>query len=462
MIPHPSNITLHTGVFRIAPVITFNADILANSAATLLTERLDAIATLRKHQSAAQIQWNTSSLPEHAYRITISTSKILLEASSETGFFSASATLFLLFFSHSADRSIPCQTITDSPKYSWRGCHFDCSRHFFPLRFLKKLIDMCSIFKINVFHLHFCDDQGWRIELPDFPQLTQVGAWRTDGDRIHGGYYTEQDIRSLIAYAATRGITVVPECEMPGHCAAALVAYPELASKKAYSQVPSHWGILEDAYNISEPKVRTVLKEILKNLMELFPGRYFHIGGDEVPSESLIGSTGSFPNVQSLLDDFFKDICDFLISHNKIPIAWDEAIAHTPPKGTVGMIWQSQEYAQAAINAGYSIILCPQDAGCYLDHGYAKGPTHMGRIGTCSIEETMRLTFPELDETMVLGAQAAIWTEGMCAEWEVEHLVFPRLIVLAHRFWSSNILEKKDLPLAHDICNSYEVPYSHI
>ncbi len=440
---------------------TFNVHNAARGAAWLLQERLEShsIMSLVEREKDATIQWHLNSDLNEGHRITITPSQINIEAGNSDGFYCASASLFLLFFFHKEKGSIPCQTIEDSPKYRWRGCHFDCARHFFPLRFLKKLIELCSLMKFNVFHLHFCDDQAWRIALPEFPKLTEIGAWRKIGDRNHGGFYTEKDLQSLISYAQERGINIVPECEMPGHCSAALVAYPDWAVRKLHSTVPSYWGIFEDAYNIADPRVRDHLKSILAKISNIFPSKYIHIGGDEVPPIALESVAEKYGGIKHLQDDFFKDICDFLIARGKTPLVWDEALEHNPPKETIGMVWQKAEYAEPAIRKGYNVVLCLQDSGCYLDHGYAKTKNGPGRLGVYSIEETARLQFPKLDRKMVLGAQAAIWTEGMSAEWEAEQLIFPRLCILAQRFWSDTLFDMKNLDSLYGLLDRYEVVY---
>ena len=263
----------------------------------------------RTKGSAIRLRLNPRliSLGREGYRLEISPDRITILAHAPAGLFYACQTLRQLLPpaifreapSAGATWSVPCARIEDTPRFAWRGAMLDCSRHFMPRSFVKKYIDLLALHKMNVFHWHLTDDQGWRIEIKKYPRLTQVGAWREetlvghlrttrsefhfDGER-HGGFYTQEDIREVVEYARQRFVTVVPEIEMPGHCQAALAAYPELGNTGQPLEVLTMWGINENIFNVNESTF-TFLQDVLSEVLDLFPSEFIHVGGDEVPKK---------------------------------------------------------------------------------------------------------------------------------------------------------------------------------
>ena len=227
------------------------------------------------------------------YRLIINTEYIIISSHESTGVFYGIQTFLQLFLRKKRHHKFICLTISDQPKYAWRGMHLDCSRHFFPKDFVKKYIDYLAMYKFNTFHWHLTDDQGWRIEIKKYPKLTEVGAWRNGSmigryddkkfdDKRYGGFYTQEEIKEIVAYATERHITIVPEIEMPGHAIAALAAYPEYSCTGGPFEVGKIWGVYDDVF-CPKDETFTFLENILTEVIALFPSEYIHIGGDECP-----------------------------------------------------------------------------------------------------------------------------------------------------------------------------------
>ncbi len=325
---------------------------------------------------------------------------------------------------------------------------------------MKKYIDLMSRFKLNTFHWHLTEDQGWRIEIKAYPKLTQIGAWRKEtmvaknfnpyiGDGIpHGGFYTQDEIREVVAYAAERHITVVPEIEMPGHALAALAAYPELACTPGPFEVATTWGVFEDVFCPTETTFE-FLEKVLDEVLELFPSKYIHIGGDEVPkrrwresdeAQAIMRREG-LKDEEELQSWFIRRIETFLNDRDRLLIGWDEILEGGLAPNAAVMSWRGEAGGIEAANDGHNVVMSPGFA-LYFDHYQAEPSKEPLAIGGFSPLDKVYAYEPvpaELDPSRthhVMGAQANVWTEYMKTGEHVEYMVFPRLMALAERVWS--------------------------
>ena len=357
--------------------------------------------------------------------------------------------------------------VEDEPRFSWRGMHLDVGRHFYGPEFVKRYIDMLARYKINRFHWHLTEDQGWRIQIDAYPRLTEVGAWRSethvghartrgDGDgQRYGGFYTKDEIRDVVAYAAERYVTVVPEIEMPGHSSAALAAYPELACTEGPFEVATTWGIFEDIY-CPEEETFAFLEAVLTEVMELFPGEWIHIGGDEAPkarweqsevAQQVIEREG-LADEHELQSWFIRRIERFLSANGRRLIGWDEILEGGLAPGATVMSWRGTAGGIDAARAGHDVVMTP-NSHLYFDYyqsaDTAAEPLAIG--GFLPLErvyefEPVPVELTEQEARHVLGAQANVWTEYMKTEDHVEYMVFPRMFALSEIAWSPR--EAKD------------------
>jgi hexosaminidase len=354
---------------------------------------------------------------------------------------------------------VPGVEIQDAPRYRWRGMHLDVARHFFPKEFVKRYIDELVLYKMNTFHFHLTDDQGWRIEIHAYPKLTQVGAWRSGSmigpyadqryDSIrYGGFYTQDDIREIVAYALKRHVTIVPEIEMPGHAMAALAAYPELSCTGGPFEVAKGWGVFDDVFCPSE-ETFTFLEGVLSEISVLFPGKYVHVGGDECPKtrwkacphcQALIKGEG-LKDEAGLQSYFIRRIERFLNARGKQLIGWDEILeGGLAPNATV-MSWRGTDGGIAAAKQGHRVIMTP-GSHCYFDY-YQGDPRYepLAIGGYTPLEKVYSYepTPPELtteEQKFILGAQGNLWTEYITTPQQVEYMAIPRMAALAEVLWS--------------------------
>jgi hexosaminidase len=365
------------------------------------------------------------------------------------------------------DLKISCVNIYDEPRFPYRGMHLDVARHFFPVELVKSYLDLMAMYKMNTFHWHLTEDQGWRIEILKYPKLMEVGAWRKEtmvghySDQPHqfdgvkyGGYYTQEEIREVVQYAADRFITVVPEIEMPGHSLAALASYPWLGCfpERNY-EVATKWGVFEDVYC---PKEETFefLENVLLEVMELFPSEYIHIGGDECPKttwkqcphcQNLISEKG-LKDENELQSYFISRIEKFLNKHGRQIIGWDEILeGGLAPNATV-MSWRGEEGGIEAAEMGHNAIMTPV-SHCYFDYYQSREPGEPLAIGGFL---PVRKVYdyepvPEQLESRyhhhILGAQGNVWTEYMKTPSHVEYMVLPRLPALSEVVWTPRDLK---------------------
>ena len=290
--------------------------------------------------------------------------------------------------------------ITDAPRFSWRGMHLDCSRHFFPVAFVKKFIDLLALHNMNVFHWHLTDDQGWRLEIKKWPKLTTIGSQRSgtiigtnsdiDDGIPYGGYYTQAEAREIVSYAAARHITIVPEIDMPGHMLAALASYPELGCTGGPYQVGHYWGVYKDVLCVSNPRTYEFVQDVLTEVMDIFPSEVIHIGGDETPTDKwqtcpkcqTLNATFGTADAQSeafspltsklssLQAHFTKRVFDFLTSKGRRALGWDEILDGAPQDAMI-MSWRGSAPGAKAAEAGHDVVMTPT-THCYFDYQQVK------------------------------------------------------------------------------------------
>jgi hexosaminidase len=347
--------------------------------------------------------------------------------------------------------SVPCVTIEDRPRFPWRGMHLDVGRHFFSKDSVEQYIDLLAMYKMNTFHWHLTEDQGWRIEIKKYPRLTTVGAWRqeTMNDCTpHGGFYTQDDIREIVEYASERFITIVPEIEMPGHCLAALAAYPELSCSGGPFKVGTEWGVVYDVYCAGKEKTFQFLEDVIDEVASLFPGPFFHIGGDEVPKlrwsncrwcQERIKAEG-LKDESEMQSYFIKRVEKMLNARGKRLVGWDEILeGGLAPNATV-MSWRGTQGGIDAAKSGHDVVMTPTSY-CYFDYYQAlEGePNAIGGylpIDTVYAYDPVPPELPAEEAKHILGAQGNVWTEWMPNFRQVEYMALPRLCAMSEVVWS--------------------------
>jgi hexosaminidase len=400
-----------------------------------------------------------------SYRLDVAPHGITISASSDGGLFYGAVTLAQMMTQTSCRGcgvTLDAMRIDDAPRFAWRGLLLDSVRHFQSVATVKSLIDAMALHKLNILQWHLTDDQGWRIEIRKYPRLTQVGAWRvpagagerdidpkTHRPRLYGGFYSQGDIRAVVAYAAARNITIVPEIEMPGHAMAAIVAYPELGSAEAPpSRVTSDWGILPYLYN-TDDRTFAFLEDVLGEVMALFPGPYIHVGGDEAVKDQWKANPQIQARMKSLgiTDEnalqswFISRIGAFLAKRGRKMIGWDEILeGGIPPDATI-MSWRGIEGAITAAKAGHDTVLSPAPM-LYFDARQGSGADEPpGRGHVLTLEDVYAFdpapaTLDADQRAHVIGLQANVWTEHIRTDEQVSYMAFPRAAAVAELGWS--------------------------
>lgn len=394
-----------------------------------------------------------------AYRLRVAPSGVSLQASDGAGLFYGAQTLRQLLQGEGT-RTIPCLNIEDAPRHRWRGLHLDVGRHLFPTDFLRKTLDLMALHKLNRFHWHLTEDQGWRLEIKGWSRLTGVGAWRAEtplpadrhtlDGRPYGGFYSQEEARSLVAYARERHITIVPEIEMPGHAQAALASYQEMGCIGNGYQVRCHWGISDEVYCAGNDTVFDFLESVLLEVMAIFPGEFIHIGGDECPKTRWQACPKCQERMrrEGLRDEhelqswFIRRIEGFLNAHGRRLIGWDEILEGGLAPGATVMSWRGSAGGIAAASAGHDVVMSP-NTHCYLDYyqceDTASEPPAIG--GYLPLERVY--TFDPVEgiapehHAHVLGGQGNVWTEYMPTTDQVEYMTWPRAAALAEALWTA-------------------------
>ncbi len=356
--------------------------------------------------------------------------------------------------------TLPAVAIRDAPAFAWRGIHLDVCRHMFPVDFIKKFLDTLAFYKFNTFHWHLTEDQGWRIEIKKYPRLTEVGAYRAEtvllddssqfDGQPYGGFYTQDEARDIVAYAAERGISVMPEIELPGHSLAALAAYPELGCVGRDYRVRTNWGIEPDIYCAGKDAVFEFLGDVFSEALELFPSKYIHIGGDEAPKarwkacpacQARIKAEG-LADEDELQSWFVRQIEGWLNERGRNLVGWDEILeGGLAPKATV-MSWRGSAGGIAAANAGHDVIMTPNNY-CYLDYyqheDWSREPTAIKSSLPLKQAWQFKVVPDEISEDKrrhILGGQGNLWTEYIPTPEHLEYMAFPRAIAIADVLWS--------------------------
>ena len=401
---------------------------------------------------------------DEGYELNVSKNDITIKSKHAKGAFYAVQSLIQLLPLPSDLNSfkIPCLRIKDQPQFTYRGMHLDVGRHFFSVDFIKKYIDLMAKLKMNTFHWHLTEDQGWRIEIKKYPKLQKIAAYRKEtlighynnqphqfDGKPYGGFYTQEQIKEVVAYALTRQVTIIPEIEMPGHSQAAIAAYPELGCSGKQVEVATKWGVFDEVYCPKESTFK-FLEDVIDEVVALFPGKYIHIGGDEAPKtnwknceycQKLIKKEG-LEDEHGLQSYFITRMEKYINSKGRQIIGWDEILeGGLAPNATV-MSWRGTSGAVQAAKEGHDVILTP-GSHCYFDHYQSENENEPLAIGGfLPLEKVYHFNpIPEeltdKEATYVLGAQGNVWTEYMQTEKQVEYMAFPRAVALSEVLWSS-------------------------
>jgi hexosaminidase len=396
------------------------------------------------------------------YSLEVKNDGIFITSSTEEGVFYGMQTLIQLLDPKKKDKNvnIPFVQIRDEPRFQYRSMHLDVSRHFSTVAYVKKYIDYLALHKMNYFHWHLTDDQGWRIEIKKYPQLTEVGSKRKgtitgflpgngNTNKPHGGFYTQDEIRDVIKYAAERYITVIPEIEMPGHASAALTAYKHLGCTGGPYKVQETWGVFDEIFCAGNEQTFTFLQDVIDEVITLFPSRYIHVGGDECPKTSWKKcekcqqrmKDNKLKDEHELQSYFVQRMEKYINSKGKSIIGWDEILeGGLAPNATV-MSWRGEAGGIAAAKLNHYAIMTP-GTHVYLDYAPSANRDSLMMPGTTTVEkvysyEPIPAELPLDQQKYILGAQGNVWTEYMNSPSKIEYMIFPRMSALSEVVWSS-------------------------
>jgi hexosaminidase len=400
--------------------------------------------------------------PLEGYALSIAPEGVVIAGGSPAGVFYGTQTLRQLLF-HGGDGADgrPLGRIVDAPRFRWRGVMLDVARHFMPVPDVLRFIDLAAFHKLNVLHLHLTDDQGWRIEVPGWERLTEVGAWRSStmlGARVHarydgrphGGFYTADDLRRIVAHAAERFVTVIPEVDMPGHLQAAIAAYPELGNGWS-GPVRQSWGISTHVLNMSDQAL-AFCRDVLAHVCSIFPSELIGIGGDECPIDEWVGSPDlarlGLAGPAEVQPWFTARMAEFLGSLGRRVYGWDELLSRGAPPSAVIAAWRGPLPTVVAAKAGRAVVACP-DISCYLDYRQSDDPGEPTPVGTLLTLADVYAFDPvppgltDAETAHILGGQANVWTEHMESPRRVDYMTYPRLCAFAEAVWST---PERDFP----------------
>jgi hexosaminidase len=477
IIPQPQKVELKDGVFVLSPNTQIHADQAATATgaklAALLRRATGEAFPLDDQASATSGIVLTSkgadaSLGPEGYTLSVTKDGAFISATSDAGLFYGAVTLVQLFppeiFSSKTASGVawqaPCVKITDSPRFQWRGLLVDVSRHFLSVDDLKKFMDVMALHKLNTLHLHLTDDQGWRLEIKKYPRLTELGSVRKEspkpGARNQGDgkpygpfFYSQAQIRDLVAYGQSRHITIMPEIEMPGHLLGVLTAYPQYACTPGPFEVRTRWGVEKDVLCIGNTNSISFMEDVLTEVLDLFPSKFIHIGGDEVPRDrwkecakcqALMKAEGLTREAQ-LQTWFNHHIETFLASKGRRMIGWDEILEGGLTPGAAVMSWRGVKGGIEAAEAGHDVVMSP-NSHLYLDYGQARGPGEPEVIGgflpldKVYGYEPMPTDLPADKRKHILGAQGNLWSEYLPTLSRFEYNAYPRASALAELAWS--------------------------
>ena len=468
IIPKPLFQEINKGVFVLDENIRFISDTELNEVSDYLKlyieENYQVSFTPQKESKKIVFTSNDSISNEEGYELKIEENSILIASKNSKGAFYAVQSLLQLMpiKSNGLAIAIPCLELQDEPQFKYRGMHLDVGRHFFSVDFIKKYIDLIARLKMNTFHWHLTEDQGWRIEIKKYPKLQEIAAFRNEtlvghyndqphqfDEKKYGGFYSQEQIKEVVAYANIRQVTIIPEIEMPGHSQAAIAAYPSLGCTGEQVEVATKWGVFNEVYCPKESTFK-FLEDVIDEVVALFPGKYIHIGGDEAPKtnwkkcahcQRLIKEKG-LKDEHGLQSYFIARMEKYINTKGKQIIGWDEILeGGLAPNATV-MSWRGTSGAIEAAKEGHDVILTP-GSHCYFDHYQSDNENEPLAIGGfLPLEKVYHFNpIPEeltdKEATYVLGAQGNVWTEYMQTEKQVEYMAFPRVVALSEVVWSS-------------------------
>ncbi|WP_426663301.1 glycoside hydrolase family 20 protein [Rhodanobacter aciditrophus] len=455
IIPEPQHLQLGRGSYRLDAHTRVEApkDARGREIATFLRDAIRAQTGIAVREGAGahaiELKLDPAVQGEEAYHLTVTPQQVTVSASTDQGLFWGVQTLRqLLPLEKSTRAEIPAMRIEDAPAYAWRGVMLDVSRHFYPVSFIEKQLDLLSYYKINTFHWHLTDDQGWRIQIRHYPKLASVGAWRTEADGTrYGGFYTQAQIRQVVDYARRRNITVIPEIEMPGHSVAAIAAYPGLSCGKKQVAVTTAWGVHKNIDCVGDESTFTFLQNVLDEVLPLFPSPYVHIGGDEVPKDhwhdcascqALMHKLG-LKDEEGLQSYFIRRIQKYLESKGKTLVGWDEILEGGADKHAVIEAWRgADEQAKALANGNRVVVAGP----FYIDRA----------LDSLTVQDVFRTDIANdsspndakadaavfaAHRAQLLGAEAPLWSER-ANPYNAESKLYPRVLAFAENLWRGN------------------------
>ncbi|MFY1612176.1 family 20 glycosylhydrolase [Macellibacteroides fermentans] len=475
VIPKPLSLVQNEGSFKVTKSTKFYASTPeAKTIATFFASKIESstgydLAISEEEVSSNAIALlidNSLEVNDEGYTLDATDKLVSIKAKTAKGLFYGMQTLMQLLPAEIESTTVvngiawtlPCVTIKDEPRFAYRGIMLDPCRHFIPVENIKKQLDVLALFKINQFHWHLTEDQGWRIEIKKYPKLTEIGSKRVDGEGTeYGGFYTQEQIKEVVAYASERFINVIPEIELPGHALAAISAYPELSCKSDSLSPRIIWGVEEDVYCAGKEETFKFLEDVISEVVTLFPGEYFHIGGDECPKVRWEKCPlcqkrmreNKLKDEHELQSYFVQRIEKVLASHGKKMIGWDEILeGGLAPSATV-MSWRGEDGGIAAASMDHDVIMTPGSNGMYLDHYQGDSKIEPVAIGGYTLLEKTYSYNPVPDtlvglgkSNFVKGVQGNIWSEYMYTTNLMEYRIYPRILAVAEIGWTP--LEGKD------------------
>jgi hexosaminidase len=475
VVPLPTTMEVTGGCYELDAQTTISCDPGAADCARLLRDYLDVTGLPLAVRTAATSAGITLRLAAgdrrrgaEGYELSATSDGVRISALSTAGLLHGIQTLRQLLppqvFGTAAQPGltwrIPCVEISDSPRFGWRGSLLDVGRWCLPMDYLYRYVETLAVHKMNRFHLHLTEDQGWRFEVTQHPRLTEIGAWRRESQRgqhrdprfdgiPHGGFYTQEGLRALVAFAGRRGVEVIPEVDLPGHVTAAVAAYPELGNGPGPLAVAREWGVHSSVLNIEETTLDFV-ENVLGEVIDVFPSPWVHIGGDECPTSEWAASPAvgarmrdlGLDGVEQIQPWFTNRMTGFLRGLGRTAVVWDEAVADDLDENTIVMAWRSERHGLAAAARGFQVVMSPQER-TYFDWHQTDDPGEpVAQPGVTTLQQVY-----EYDPSParlaadvrrhIIGAQGQLWTEYLPTPQRVDDMAYPRLCALAERAWSS-------------------------
>ena len=467
------------------------ADLLASLVKNPTGWKLNVIEGKKAVKGSVFMTLDTAVKNREGYKILVKSGKITVKAKTAAGLFYAVQTLRQLMppaiekdsIIQGLRVTVPCCDISDEPRFQYRGMHLDVGRHFFPVSTVKRYIDMIAFQKMNTFHWHLTEDQGWRIEIKKYPKLTEIGAFRKEtvvghahskpevyDGKPYGGFYTQDEIKDVIAYAKTKFVTIIPEIEMPGHAMGAIASYPELSCKGGHIDVARTWGVFDNVFCAGKEETFKFLEDVISEVADLFPSEYIHVGGDECPKTEWVKcklcqkriKTEGLKDEKELQSYFIKRMERFINSKGKKLIGWDEILeGGIAPEATV-MSWRGVAGGIEAAKQGHDVIMTPTTY-YYLDYYQCDPKDQPLAIGGYLPLEKVYSFDPRFDELTpeqnahILGVQGNVWTEYISTQEYLEYMTYPRMLAISETGWTPS--SKKDF---EDFIARFNIERKHL